>query len=80
MIDVDFDIEFFLISFFFQNSKEDINKLYDLLLSDDTTAMAVNNEQEWDSSTVSSGLDNEIESSESGVSYYKSTSGFHVRL
>lgn len=80
MIDVDFDFEFFLISFFFQNSKEEINKLYDLLLSDDTAAMAVNNEQEWDSSTVSSGLDNEIESSESGVSYYKSTSGFHVRL
>ena len=52
-----------------------------MLVSDDVAAGVVATDaQEWDSSTVSSGLESEIESPETGVSYYRSASGFHIRL
>ncbi len=50
-------------------------------MSDDVASSVIASDvQEWDSSTVSSGLESEIESPETGVSYYRSASGFHVRL
>jgi len=58
-----------------------IGSLYNLLVSDDVASSVIASDvQEWDSSTVSSGLESEIESPETGVSYYRSASGFHVRL
>lgn len=64
-----------------KNANSAIGKLYNLLVSDDVAAVAVASDaQEWDSSTVSSGLESEIESPETGVSYLRSASGFHIRL
>jgi hypothetical protein len=53
-----------------------VGMLFNLLVSGDD---ALSDVQEWDSSTVSSGIE-EIESPETGISYYRSASGFHIRL
>lgn len=64
-----------------QNPNNTVGKLYNLLVSDDVASTIVAPDvQDWDSSTVSSGLENDIESPETGVSYYRSASGFHVRI
>lgn len=55
-------------------SNNAVGNLYNLLVSDDVA-------QHWDSSTVSTKIENENESpTEPGVSYYRSASGFHIRL
>jgi S-adenosylmethionine synthetase len=64
-----------------KNPNNTVGKLYNLLVSDDVASTIVAPDvQDWDSSTVSSGLENDIESPETGVSYYRSASGFHVRI